>query len=830
MLHLLVETTSKGIEIIKELVVNHPKIAEKIPVSAWIMAPTTGEYKNITTLFEICKLQPSGHEVLNQLICRYPKILEAIPGSAWAQDHLSISPLSWLSTSDSGHYLLKSLIINLPHIIASIPSSAWALARPILSYEQKWTGSPLYGLSVKPKGREILGMLINKFPKLIEDIPVSTWGPALPTDVSTSPLLWLTFDSTGFDALRLIIKHCPTIISRIPSSLWSLQAETRIMTKMSKTSPLYFLISVSDNSRSVLKDLIINFPEIFTSIPSETWIRIISGTFPTGVSYSIVEKIPAEVLEILMLLKPHLRTDSPLHDIILRIDEAIRINTSSSARMSAPRFFHDSATTLSSSAFLETKADAKSQLPSLDVIQQLELEDKLPPLKKFVILKLQLQDNSDCIKHPYVRSWLKESLSINNPDDIETTLLYWLVSTDAGRRVFNAILDKESLDLLECIPPDLWNQYSRSGENSELPLLYMIFANEGIGKGIIKKLIEKYPTIAERIPVSAWLHPPTFYQLYKDAEGINIFKLFINNCPNTINLIPGSAWVTNLCFSPLFFLSTDNLGLEILELLIRKHPHIILSIPSSEWVKNSSGDGSSPFYRLTTDTKGVAILNLIIKELPSIISAITFSAWWLSSVSSIHPSPTLLSPLYWLCTDQNGWTLLRNLIENFPEIIANIPNRAWEIELKSGALAKCSPLSLLFSNPESCLVAKDLIKKFPLIFTAISYKTWKRIMLNEASCSAFIDLLIDNNKEIIEIIRLLKAHASPDSTLLSLILGVEDQIAARKLKRSSVAYISAATTGLFQAPTRAVITNDDTTEEALVESIKPTQGMDVTSQ
>ena len=833
MLNLLVEKTSKGIEIIKELLVNHPKIAEKIPVSAWIMAPTTGEYINISTLFEICKLQSSGHEVLKQLIYRYPKILESIPGSAWALDHLSISPLSWLSASDSGHELLKVLITNQPHIIAAIPSSAWALARPILSHEQRWTGSPLYGLSVKPNGREVLGMLINKFPKLIEDIPVRAWGPGLPTDVTTSPLLWLTFDNTGFDVLRLIIKHCPAIISNIPASLWSLQAETRIMTKMSKTSPLYFLISVSDKSRSILKDLIIKFPEIFTAIPCNIWIRIITGTFPTGVSYSIVEKIPAEVLEILKLLKPNLKTDSPIHDIILRIDEAIRINRNASTRISGARFFQDSATTESSTEFLETRKlessiyDEKSQLPSLDIIQQLDREDKLSPLKKFVILKLQLQDNADCIKHPYVRSWLKESLSINNPDAIEKTLLYWLISNDSGRGVFKAILDTGSLDLLECIPPEVWNQYPKSGGNAELPLLYILFSNEGVGKEIIKQLLVKYPSISERIPVSAWLHPPTFYQLYKDAEGIKIFKLFINNCPKTINLIPGGAWATNLCFSPLFFLTSDNLGLEILELLICKHPHIILSIPSDEWVKNISTDGVSPFYRLTTDSKGVEILNLIIRDLPTIISAIPFSAWWSSSASSIHRTQALLSPLYWLCTDKNGWAALKILIEKFPEIIASIPHGAWEIELKSGALAKSSPLSLLFSNPESCLVAKDLIKKFPLIFTAISYKTWGRIMLNEAPCSAFIDLLIDKNKEILEIIKLLKAHARPESPLISLIIGVEDEIEARKPKISSAACISATTTGLFQAPpTTALINNDGLSPEALLEALTLMNGMD----
>jgi len=831
-LHLMVEKTSKGIEIIKELVINHPKIAEKIPFSAWIMAPTTGEYKKISTLFEICKLQASGHDVLKQLICRYPKILEAIPGSAWTQDHLSISPLSWLSTSDSGHELLKELITNLPHIIAAIPTSAWALARPILSYEQRWTGSPLYGLSVKPKGREILGILINKFPKLIEDIPISAWGPALPTDVTTSPLLWLTFDNTGFDVLRLIIKHCPAIISKIPSSLWSLQADTRIMTKMSKTSPLYFLISVSDISRSILKDLIINFPEIFTAIPCNTWIRIISGTFPTGVSYSIVEKIPKEVLEILMLLKPHLKTDSPIHGIILRIDEAIRINAS--ARMSSARFFHDSTNTMSSSEFLETreisrqtiKADAKSQLPSLETIQQLELEDKLPHAKKFILLKLQLQDNANCVEHPYVRSWLKESLSINNPDAIDKTLLCWLISTDAGRTVFKSILDKHSLDLLECIPPVIWGQILRSGENAELPLLYILLANEGGGKEIIKQLLIKYPTIAEKIPFSAWLHPPTFYQLYKDDEGINIFKLLINNCPNTINLIPGSAWVTNQCFSPLFFLTTDSLGLEILELLIHKHPHIILSIPNSEWLLSLSKDGTSPFYRLTTDTKGVEILNLIIKELPAIIHAIPFSAWWTASDSSIDSSPSLLSPLYWLCTDQNGWNLLRRLVEKFPEIIENIPPIAWETELRSGSLAKCSPLSLLFSNPSSCLAAKDLIKKFPLIFTAISYKSWERIMLSEAPCSAFIDLLKDNNKETLEIIELLKEHSSPDSPLISLILGVKDGIEARKGKMSSVANRVVPTTGIFQSSPREPKTSDELSTNALTEALSLMNGMD----
>ena len=112
---------------------------------------------------------------------------------------------------------------------------------------------------------------------------------------------------------------------------------------------------------------------------------------------------------------------------------------------------------------------------------------------------------------------------------------------------------------------------------------------------------------------------------------------------------------------------------------------------------------------------------------------------------------------------------------------------------------------------------KDLIKKFPLIFTAISYKTWKRIILNEAPCSAFIDLLIDNNKEVLDIIKILKAHASPDSPLLSLILGVEDEIEERKIKRSSASFISATTSGLFQAPPTALITNDVLSTGALTE-------------
>jgi len=202
---------------------------------------------------------------------------------------------------------------------------------------------------------------------------------------------------------------------------------------------------------------------------------------------------------------------------------------------------------------------AKEKLLSLDEIQRRETirgKGKLHHADKFTFLKSHLELDPSCITNHYVRAWLKDSLNVNDPSfPLEKTLLYWLVTTDAGISVLRLIVYNAAAnsDLLNIIPPKAWVNKANIGEKSENQVLLHLLVSSDSGCEILHLLLTKHPKFIDKIPDDAWITAPTtgekanisaLLELQVSVSGRKVLELLLAKKPKYKSLLPISKPVT----------------------------------------------------------------------------------------------------------------------------------------------------------------------------------------------------------------------------------------------------------------------------------------------
>jgi len=183
---------------------------------------------------------------------------------------------------------------------------------------------------------------------------------------------------------------------------------------------------------------------------------------------------------------------------------------------------------------------SKSKLLTLDEIIREERRGKLQSFRKFNLLKSHLEEDPSCITNSYVRLWLKESLSINNPTAVEQTLLYWFVSTEAGRAALMFIVSNSepNNDLLQSIPLKAWGRKASTGRKSDNLVLLHLLVTSNLGCDILYQLLTIHPNITGKIQDYAWKTTPTtgdkvnistLLELQLNPYGKKIIRLLKSN-------------------------------------------------------------------------------------------------------------------------------------------------------------------------------------------------------------------------------------------------------------------------------------------------------------
>ena len=220
---------------LKNHIMSHPDIINKIPLKAWYSARASqfSMYKNITTLYS-------------------------------------------LTSMNAGRQILALLVTNYPHIINAIPANYWGLAlTKKTALLEKVT--PLYSLCSSTEGRQILATLVKDYPNIINAIPPESWGLRLTNKLfgpleNISVLYWIASTEDDRKVLATLVKKYPNIINAIPPESWYIEL-TEKAGDHAHTSVLYFLIKMPDG-HSILANLIKNHPNIINAIPIKYWLHI----------------------------------------------------------------------------------------------------------------------------------------------------------------------------------------------------------------------------------------------------------------------------------------------------------------------------------------------------------------------------------------------------------------------------------------------------------------------------------------------------------------------------------------------------------------------------
>jgi hypothetical protein len=160
---------------LKNHIMSHPDIINKIPLKAWYSARASqfSMYKNITTLYSLTSMN-AGRQILATLVKDYPNIINAIPPESWyieltekAGDHAHTSVLYFLIKMPDGHSILANLIKNHPNIINAIPIKYWLhlFTQQSALKENKLTFDDL---ACSSDGQTILTALLSRFFDILE--------------------------------------------------------------------------------------------------------------------------------------------------------------------------------------------------------------------------------------------------------------------------------------------------------------------------------------------------------------------------------------------------------------------------------------------------------------------------------------------------------------------------------------------------------------------------------------------------------------------------------------------------------------------------------------
>jgi len=182
----------------------------------------------------------------------------------------------------------------------------------------------------------------------------------------------------------------------------------------------------------------------------------------------------------------------------------------------------------------------KSKIPTLEEMIREERRGKLQSFRKFDLLKAHLEEDPSCITNPYVRTWLKELLSVNIPTAAEQTLLYWFVSNETGRTALMFIVSnsEDNSDLLQSIPLKAWGNKASTGRKSDNMVLLHLLVTSNLGCDILYQLLTKYPKITDKIQDYAWKTSPTtgakanistLLELQLNPYGKKIIRLLKSN-------------------------------------------------------------------------------------------------------------------------------------------------------------------------------------------------------------------------------------------------------------------------------------------------------------